>query len=1764
MLRSFTRARYYNRGTQTYLDATTESNSNSNNKVHLLERNFHVEKAKAMFPHRSQADRDYTLALSKLSPHQLSQPFVGYIRQHEKQYAREIGLLKVALRECRGLYDRIMQCVQFEKIKYSNDEAAKAPWEHLEKAIQDHQWVFSPKVFVQKMVGGPLAGLHDALHGHFQLVQTIKDDVHHVPTVHLQDPLDITAQARMIVSYRQALEHEQRLIAQGNNMTENGTERHLVIHALEDLIVDLHTRMEMKGGWPAVLYRADGTMDLDLDLSPFTSEETIEILREQKKWLQVHLKSQEDRALKQQESLYRDLTSYKKKEEKRARKIQQRQLQQQQQQQATGGRNHRRASATTTSSTTGTSTEAVMDVDLDRFDYDDDKDTGINTAANVQVLQQTTYHQIQRTLSEAIDIMRFLATLPPPSSAIDPAHSVNDAGMVGIGGLHLLQPNMTSGPTLEVDTVYPTTVSHLGQRPRSAMLPPMGSQQHQQSLFSESAKLPSSGSGVISSRGLTKEANLISKSLLPLRPKTASVASSRVSSSSPVPHQTSIVSQTANNRANDNVSSTDADYVSIVQRKPLMAFHPGQTQQPPEPTLSNSLSASSLISSSVHQHQASMLSSASHLSLQYPNSGGSVLHSTGGGKVHQRPWSSTQWRQVAESAKQALQQYQQQIQPVSLPDQHHASQMSQPATNQNNNNNVYNPNVSATSATSALSAAASMSLAGPGRTGMPDGLASSLQSTLDVHEMSLIDRRDLLQPSPVDIYGQLMMEQHPDQHKAAFLRSEALANQAEAIQRQQERRSTANITGEEGMHDDMDGGLLERGDRILFVSVPPLPHESEGGIEDGKGDNILRRSGGAMSRYETRDPWQLRYQLQTLHKLCGHVFQVFAASRATATSTKKVKASELQRRRDEMLLFATMNDSIATTEKSITMTTADDDESDNNGGYRKAEVIQNLAPAPYPLPHRSAFLAQRKSSTQIDAEDVGIGEAALDADSLLLMEQEGSLALDDGNRNLLGTELEDDDHDLAAKHNTMVQSSADQASRGDHINNQRGNSLLTPSTLQRKVHFTRDHDTDGDDVDENERDIVPEMVAARTRTMSTGTDPEPLSATSTTEMSIQKSVSYEQMYDRLWRAVGTTGISLHPPPLVPDSLLPSTALQSVAPTTLGKNAAQGLAGAASLHPTSSNGNTNGSDLVHFAWHLVTEYNHQTTALQRLSQKLSQLEQSHGHLPDLHAVLATLQTTALNHQQRPPHPTNHQLKLTVDQRPHNATAQLHYANTLLFQRLLAQFGSDGGSQLDGGGSLQDLESSTEQHPQPHRQTSRAAKATKKLSFVERIKRVSSSFDSSVGATDDPSQQTNQQLQRAVAAAVSALQLDSSSTATGTTAAGVPQRRISSSIHQATMIPSGGSASNPSQSRRPSYAASTFVAHALANTSLVLNSGTNSTSNSKGTSVTGTRRASSARTNRSSTSASPVAVIGEQTQIETDKGVAIAGDVAVDKVIPEGNTERVGHGESGQQQQMPTSSSQQRAGSNQRITRMQSNRSISVSTTHAPGNSAGAASRRPSSSSSTASASASAVTTPQAATKKRSVSVKLPSSPKVPTGNNSSKNSKKPDVEHVDNEGVAISLADLMDKAGDGAFPQENEDQDAVDGTVNELIEVEEREGDEHMVPEPINSSNDGDGNDVEVTEINADPEAAIDVDHIEHVAGDDQEGGGSPEAKQDRKEEEEDVLAGQETLLGIQSRASVLQGDDMSYVSHVSHVSQLLQEEMSAVSTALLSPLPPPF
>lgn len=283
-LRNMIKSKYLNKGTQTTGVQTLKTLSPAAHDI-SDKRDVTESTMNALFPHRLRADVQ-TGSEKFVSPHQLSQPFLGFIRKNEKVFSRECSLLKVALRECKSFFDKLMTHVsdridaiftpninvlndkRFEpkkdpsarKIKFRTMNDIVSELKQIYSTLQSHQWLFDSKLFVRKLCDHPM-----------------------------EDPIDVASQSQILSSYQELLLAERLHYQELENNGQDASSSAAVIRALEDLITDLTVRLHANGGWRSLFFRSDGTFDTELDSSGFPLDEQVQINAEKVRYLQRKL-----------------------------------------------------------------------------------------------------------------------------------------------------------------------------------------------------------------------------------------------------------------------------------------------------------------------------------------------------------------------------------------------------------------------------------------------------------------------------------------------------------------------------------------------------------------------------------------------------------------------------------------------------------------------------------------------------------------------------------------------------------------------------------------------------------------------------------------------------------------------------------------------------------------------------------------------------------------------------------------------------------------------------------------------------------------------------------------------------------------------------------------------------------------------------------------------------------------------------------------------------------------------------------------------------------------------------------------------------------------------------------------------------------------------------------------------------------------------------------------------------------------------------------
>jgi hypothetical protein len=291
---------------------------------------------------------------------QISQPFLGFVRKHEKIYAREIGLMKVALREYKRYYEQLFTEIQYLLYLNASNPTTFTILNHLLSSLHSNEWLFDPNLFIRKVNNNPLedcvdvstqlriiesyqellskrllmnnenkslaqinSSLHEqqsdqlsvlSEHSKVPYSKTLgREEVHHsgegisatdsVDDVTLtQDSEFSSVKARkskieLIKEHRDMLVKEFNPVdasADAKKQQKQETLDQIINHNIKDLLVDLNNRLLKSGSWKALLYRSDGTIDVEMDHRHFSLEEQVQIQTAKVQYLHFKLKQKNE------------------------------------------------------------------------------------------------------------------------------------------------------------------------------------------------------------------------------------------------------------------------------------------------------------------------------------------------------------------------------------------------------------------------------------------------------------------------------------------------------------------------------------------------------------------------------------------------------------------------------------------------------------------------------------------------------------------------------------------------------------------------------------------------------------------------------------------------------------------------------------------------------------------------------------------------------------------------------------------------------------------------------------------------------------------------------------------------------------------------------------------------------------------------------------------------------------------------------------------------------------------------------------------------------------------------------------------------------------------------------------------------------------------------------------------------------------------------------------------------------------------------------
>jgi hypothetical protein len=296
---------------------------------------------------------------------QISQPFLGFVRKHEKIYAREIGLMKVALREYKRYYEQLFTEIQYLLYLNASNPTTVTILNHLLSSLHSNEWLFDPNLFIRKVNNNPLedcvdvstqlriiesyqellskrllmnhenkslAQINSSLHEqqsdqlsvlseHSQTHSKVpysrthgREEVLHsgegISATDSVDDVTLTQESEFSsVKARKSKielikEHRDMLVKEFNptdaqadarkQLQKQETLHQIINHNIKDLLVDLNNRLLKSGSWKALLYRSDGTIDVDMDHRHFSLEEQVQIQTAKVQYLHFKLKQKNE------------------------------------------------------------------------------------------------------------------------------------------------------------------------------------------------------------------------------------------------------------------------------------------------------------------------------------------------------------------------------------------------------------------------------------------------------------------------------------------------------------------------------------------------------------------------------------------------------------------------------------------------------------------------------------------------------------------------------------------------------------------------------------------------------------------------------------------------------------------------------------------------------------------------------------------------------------------------------------------------------------------------------------------------------------------------------------------------------------------------------------------------------------------------------------------------------------------------------------------------------------------------------------------------------------------------------------------------------------------------------------------------------------------------------------------------------------------------------------------------------------------------------
>jgi len=192
----------------------------------------------------------------------IAQPFIGYIRRHEKKLSYEVGEYSVLLRESKQLMSKVqseLDSLLKEKDSNSSSNSNSDTYDRLgmlSSQIKDTvEWLFDVRKIYSKM------------------------DHYYGPST---NPIGTISQIRMLTAYRKILEEGDMSIDPSSSSSSSPSpldnQSMLLKKNISKIVQSLQKRLREGGGVSSTVRRMDGSLDYDVPLMDLNDEEKVAAL----------------------------------------------------------------------------------------------------------------------------------------------------------------------------------------------------------------------------------------------------------------------------------------------------------------------------------------------------------------------------------------------------------------------------------------------------------------------------------------------------------------------------------------------------------------------------------------------------------------------------------------------------------------------------------------------------------------------------------------------------------------------------------------------------------------------------------------------------------------------------------------------------------------------------------------------------------------------------------------------------------------------------------------------------------------------------------------------------------------------------------------------------------------------------------------------------------------------------------------------------------------------------------------------------------------------------------------------------------------------------------------------------------------------------------------------------------------------------------------------------------------------------------------------